>query len=197
MQKAEASGIGLVGVSNHAPFLLGSYNPVRAAEKGFIAIHWTGTRGEPLVVPAGGADPILPVGPISIAIPSEDGEPIVLDMAWAAASGAPQMAIPYYEQIGKPLPEGWAVTKEGLPTTNPKEALEGAILAIGGAKGAGMLAVLDIMARGLLGEIEGKISIQACWSLSFALTSLFHRRSSPAQFPDCLLKSETPVRGRE
>jgi (2R)-3-sulfolactate dehydrogenase (NADP+) len=37
---------------------------------------------------------------------------------------------------GRPIPEGWALDAEGNPTTDAKAALSGAMLAMGGTKGA-------------------------------------------------------------
>jgi LDH2 family malate/lactate/ureidoglycolate dehydrogenase len=46
---------------------------------------------------------------------------------------------------GRPIPEGWALTKDGEPTTDPAEALKGILLAIGGYKGYGIILMVDLL----------------------------------------------------
>mmetsp|Transcript_44658 Transcript_44658/g.69871 ORF Transcript_44658/g.69871 Transcript_44658/m.69871 type:complete len:221 (-) Transcript_44658:129-791(-) len=57
---------------------------------------------------------------------------------------------------GKQLPEGVAIDKDGNPTTDPSKALEGAFLAFGGYKGAGLSLVVELLTQALSGgEIPG------------------------------------------
>jgi LDH2 family malate/lactate/ureidoglycolate dehydrogenase len=57
---------------------------------------------------------------------------------------------------GKPIPEGWAIDREGMPTTDPKKGLEGALSPFGGVKGYGLALVLEILAGPLAGAAAGK-----------------------------------------
>src|SRR3546814_10473515 len=50
---------------------------------------------------------------------------------------------------GQAIPSSWATDKQGRPTTDPKEALAGFLMAIGGHKGYGLALVVDLLA-GLL-----------------------------------------------
>jgi hypothetical protein len=52
-----------------------------------------------------------------------------------------------------PIPEGWAITSEGLPTTDAQEALKGSVLPLGGPKGSGLAIMLDIL-TGVLTRAE-------------------------------------------
>ena len=52
---------------------------------------------------------------------------------------------------GRPIPEGWAVDAEGRPTTDAKAALSGAMLAMGGAKGALLAMVVELLCCALTG----------------------------------------------
>jgi len=54
-----------------------------------------------------------------------------------------------------PIPEGWAITSEGLPTTDAKEALKGSVLPLGGPKGSGLAIMLDILTGVLTGAEFG------------------------------------------
>ena len=52
---------------------------------------------------------------------------------------------------GRPIPEGWAVDKDGNPTTDAKAALTGSLFAIGGAKGAMLAMMVELLCCGLTG----------------------------------------------
>jgi LDH2 family malate/lactate/ureidoglycolate dehydrogenase len=55
----------------------------------------------------------------------------------------------------EPIPEGWAITSEGLPTTDAREALKGSVLPLGGPKGSGLAIMLDILTGVLTGAEFG------------------------------------------
>jgi len=50
---------------------------------------------------------------------------------------------------GESIPDTWATDKEGNPTTDPKAALDGFLLPMGGYKGYGLALIVDLFA-GLL-----------------------------------------------
>ena len=52
----------------------------------------------------------------------------------------------------EPIPLGWAVDKEGNPTTNAKDALAGSLLSAGGYKGYGFGLLAEILAGALTGS---------------------------------------------
>ena len=56
---------------------------------------------------------------------------------------------------GKPIPEGWATTRDGLPTTDARAALDGMMLPFGGAKGAMLALVVELLAAALTGANFG------------------------------------------
>ena len=55
----------------------------------------------------------------------------------------------------EPIPEGWALTKEGYPTTDPHEAWEGILLPAAGPKGSGLAMMVDILSGVLTGANFG------------------------------------------
>ena len=55
------------------------------------------------------------------------------------------------EKAKEPIPPSWAVTAQGLPTTNPTEAIAGMLLPSGGAKGFGLSFLIDLLC-GLLSQ---------------------------------------------
>jgi LDH2 family malate/lactate/ureidoglycolate dehydrogenase len=97
------------------------------------------------MAPAGGIDPIFGTNPIAIAVPTLD-EPIVFDIATSSINvGGLHRA----ERLHEPLKPGLAIGPEGEPTTDPKRALEGAILPFGGHKGSGLAMIIQCL--GILG----------------------------------------------
>ena len=68
--------------------------------------------------------------------------PFLLDMSPAvAARGKIRRA----ERRGESIPLGYALDAEGRPTTDPKAALGGVVLPIGGYKGSGLSMLMDIL----------------------------------------------------
>jgi LDH2 family malate/lactate/ureidoglycolate dehydrogenase len=97
---------------------------------------------------------MLGTNPIAIAFPGKEEPPIVIDMATSAtAYGKIEIALRRRE----PIPEGWAIDREGRGTTNPNEMIDGgAMLPLGsdrergGHKGYGLGMMVDILC-GVLG----------------------------------------------
>ncbi len=104
--------------------------------------------GSPKVMAVeGGIDPVLGTNPIAIAIPT-GGQPLVLDMATAAIAWFSVIDARNREQ---PLPTGVALDATGQPTTDPVAALNGALKTFGGAKGAGLALMFEILTGPLTG----------------------------------------------
>ena len=102
----------------------------------------------PLMPAPGGAERVVGNNPIAIALPTDGEIPIVLDMATSeAAMGKIRMA----EKANETIPPTWAVTAQGMPTTDPSEAIAGMLLPAAGAKGFGLSFLIDLMC-GLLSQ---------------------------------------------
>ena len=110
------------------------------------------TNALPTMAPWGGAERILGINPIAFSVPAGKMAPIVYD---AAFSGSSHGKIRIYEQKGMRLPEGWALDREGQPTTDPKVAINGLLAPIGGFKGAGLAMIMGILSSMLSGASYG------------------------------------------
>jgi LDH2 family malate/lactate/ureidoglycolate dehydrogenase len=110
------------------------------------------TNALPTMAPWGGADRILGINPLAIAIPAGQETPIVYD---AAFSGSSHGKIRVYQQKGLTLPPGWALDREGNPTTDPAVAIDGLLAPIGGFKGAGLALIMGILSSMLSGAAYG------------------------------------------
>ncbi len=57
---------------------------------------------------------------------------------------------------GERIPEGWALDRHGRPTTDPREAIEhGSLFPIGGAKGAMLALMFELICAALTGAAIG------------------------------------------
>jgi LDH2 family malate/lactate/ureidoglycolate dehydrogenase len=119
---------------------MAAYYAMMAAKQGMIGIVMSNSPST--VAPFGGAEPILGTNPLAIAIPAGDEYPIVLDMATSVvARGKIRLSLNNKQEI----PLGWAVDPEGNPTTNPEEAIKGALLPFGGPKGYAIGLIIHIL----------------------------------------------------
>jgi (2R)-3-sulfolactate dehydrogenase (NADP+) len=122
------------------------YYPGRLAEAGLVA--FAATSGPALMTVAGAKTPVYCTNPIAFAAPLDEGPPLLIDQASSATAF---VQLRHYAERGEPLPAGWAVNADGEPTTDPQAALRGALLAFGGARGANIALMVEVMAAGLAG----------------------------------------------
>jgi (2R)-3-sulfolactate dehydrogenase (NADP+) len=122
------------------------YYPRRLADAGLVA--FAATSGPALMTVAGARTPVYCTNPIAFAAPLDEGPPLLIDQASSATAF---VQLRHYAERGETLPAGWAVDAEGAPTTDPQAALRGALLAFGGARGANIALMVEVMAAGLAG----------------------------------------------
>ena len=122
------------------------YYPRRLAEAGLVA--FAATSGPALMAVAGAKAPVYCTNPIAFAAPLDEGPPLLIDQASSATAF---VELRRYAERGETLPPGWAVDAGGQPTTDPRAALRGALLAFGGARGANIALMVEVMAAGLSG----------------------------------------------
>lgn len=116
-----------------------AYYVERAARQGFIAMHTT--NGTARVAPHGGVDRLMGTNPFAIAFPGED-DPIIIDIGTSQTTWGDVVLA---RTKGVALPEGAAVSPAGHPTTDPQEALDGAILPWGGPRGSGLALAVQLL----------------------------------------------------
>jgi LDH2 family malate/lactate/ureidoglycolate dehydrogenase len=149
--KAEQVGTGWVAIQNSNHFGIAAYHAMKALPKDMIGISMT--NASPLVAPTFAKERMLGTNPICIAIPAGKERPFVLDMASsAAANGKLEIA----QRLEKEIPLGWVQTKEGHASTNANELKNGgSLLPLGGHKGYGLAAAIDILSGVLSGANFG------------------------------------------
>lgn len=102
------------------------------------------------VAPAGGTEALLGTNPIAFGWPRVNRPPYVFDFATSVAARG---EIELHRRAGTPLPQGWAVDREGRPTTDPVSALEGAMLPFGAHKGSAISTMVELLAGVMIGDL--------------------------------------------
>ncbi len=106
------------------------------------------TNSPPNIAPWGGRTALFGTNPMALAAPRAKGPPLVIDQA---SSVVTKVALVAAAQRGEALPPDWALDAAGRPTTEPKAALQGTMLPFGGAKGAGVALLVELLAAALTG----------------------------------------------
>ncbi len=178
VDRSKQFGIGIVAVRNSFHFGAAGRYTQQASDHGCIGLAMCNTK--PMMPAPDGLTKLVGNNPLSIGLPV--GEPdFVLDMALSEAALG---KIRTYERAGRSLPTGWAVDKDGEPTTDPTAAIEGMLLPSGGAKGFGLALGIDLMcsllAQGPGGDsvppLYGDLSKPFVCSLLFMAIDIGHFR---------------------
>jgi LDH2 family malate/lactate/ureidoglycolate dehydrogenase len=140
IRKAREAGVAYVSVRNSNHLGACAYYSMMALPHDMIGFVFT--NASPRLAPTGGVDRLFGNNPWSIAVPAGRHLPVVLDMANSVVAAG---KIRILQKEGKPVPEGWALDAEGVPTTDPEKALKGILLAIGGYKGYGITLMVDLL----------------------------------------------------
>ena len=151
--KAARTGVGMVTVKNSHHFGIACHYAMMALPRGMIGISMT--NAAPQVVPTYGKRALLGTNPLSFAAPAASERPFILDMATSVvAAGKVEIA----QRLGKPIPEGWLVDAEGVPTVDGSTLWTGgAILPVGSTpelashKGYGLAVMVDVLCGVLSG----------------------------------------------
>lgn len=142
--RAQGIAVALIGRSHHAG--VAGLAVERLAEERLMAIM---VANAPASMAAwGGRKRIFGTNPIAFAAPVADGDPLVVDLALTTVAAGKIVAA---QQRGERIPEGWAFDADGNPTTDPEAALKGHLSPSGGAKGAALALMVEVLAAGLTG----------------------------------------------
>ena len=146
-QVASETGAAVALVRNSNHFGFAGYYATRIAAHGMLAM--VTSNGQVFLGPDGARRAILSNDPISLAAPLGDGSFFEFDMATSVTSRA---NVVLAAQRGETLPAGIALDREGDPTRDAAAALEGVLLAFGGAKGFGLVTAIELLSGILTGS---------------------------------------------
>jgi len=146
IKRAKRYGVSFVGVTNSHHFGAAAYHLAPLAQAGLAGLAFTNS---PAAINAwGGTKAFYGTNPIAAIFPRRDAAPIVIDLSLTEVVRGKIML---YAKEGKPIPLGWAVDKDGNPTTDPKAALTGSLAAIGGMKGTMLAMMVELLCVALTG----------------------------------------------
>ena len=144
---------GIAGLAVHA-----SYNSATLGfHTGYLARHgllaFGFTNATPAIAPVGGKKPVIGTNPLSFAVPGKPGKiAFLIDQSSSAVAWT---AVKRAAEDGRPIPLGWALDKDGNPTTDPAQGLEGSMAPAGGYKGFGQGLIVEVMCAALTASNRG------------------------------------------
>jgi len=150
IRRAREFGVAYAGVTNSHHFGAAAYHlePVGAA--GFVGLAFGNSPAA--MAAAGGRRPLLGTNPIAAVFPRRAAPAIIIDLSLSEVARGKMMVA---AKEGKPIPLGWALDRDGKPTTDANAALHGSMLPMGGAKGAMLALVVELLVTALTGAAMG------------------------------------------
>lgn len=115
------------------------------------------------VAPAGGSAALLGTNPFAFGWPRPGQAPYVFDFATSVAARG---EIELHRRAGKPIPEGWAIGPDGSGTTDPEQALAGALLPFGGHKGSAISTMIELLGAAMIGDLTSLEAREALGSMA-------------------------------
>ena len=148
--RAKTAGACFVGVTNSHHFGAAAYHVEAVATAGMVGL---GFGNSPAAMPAwGGKRGIFGTNPIAAAFPREHGAPLMIDLSLSEVARGKLMIA---ARKGESIPLGWALDKDGKPTTDPKAGMEGTMMPAGGVKGAMLALIVELLCCALTGAAFG------------------------------------------
>jgi len=138
---AKEHGIAFVVARDANHFGAAAYWGRRIAREGLIGLAFC--NASPIVPPFQAKDPRLGTNPICMSVPGEPESAWLLDMATTTV--AANRIFKAYHNKQEEIPAGWAMDKEGRPTTSTSEAFNGLVMPLGGYKGTGLAVMVEIL----------------------------------------------------
>ncbi len=150
IRRARELGVSFAGVTNSHHFGVAAWHLQPVAEAGMVGLAF---GNSPAAMPAaGGRRALFGTNPIAAIFPRRDAIPLSIDLSLSEAARGKVMVA---AKEGKAIPLGWALDKDGQPTTDAKAALAGSMLAMGGTKGAMLALVVELLVTALTGASLG------------------------------------------
>lgn len=126
IEKAKTSGIAVVTVRNSNHYGIAGYYAKMACDEGLIG--FSSTNSEAIMVPTFAKKAMLGSNPIAMAMPAKP-YPFFFDSSTTVVTRG---KLEMYNKMNKPLPEGWALDKDGEPSTDAGDVLGNIVAKRGG-----------------------------------------------------------------
>jgi (2R)-3-sulfolactate dehydrogenase (NADP+) len=150
MARAREFGVAFAGVTNSHHFGVAAGHLLPVAEAGMVGLAFGNSPAA--MAAAGGRHPLFGTNPVAAVFPRIRDAPLVIDLSLSEAARGKVMVA---ARLGRPIPAGWALDRDGHPTTDAEAALAGTMLPMGGAKGAVLALAVELLACALTGAAFG------------------------------------------
>ncbi len=148
---ARKHGIAGLAINNSYNAATLGYHTGRLAEQGLVAFGFTNVT--PSIAPVRGHLPVIGTNPLSFAVPGRKGRvALLIDQSSSAVAWT---AVKRAAEDGLPIPIGWALDNQGIPTTDASLGLAGSMAPAGGHKGFGQGLIVEVMCAALAGALRG------------------------------------------
>ena len=144
--RAKRYGVAFAGVTNSHHFGAAGYHLAPVAEAGLIGLAFT--NSPPAINAWGGKRPFYGTNPIAAIFPRRGAPPLVIDLSLTEVVRGKIML---HAKEARPIPPGWALDRDGNPTTDPQAALTGSLAAIGGMKGTMLALIVELLCCAVTG----------------------------------------------
>ncbi len=126
IEKAKTSGIGIVSVRNSNHYGIAGYYAKMACDQGLIG--FSGTNSEAIMVPTFGRLAMIGSNPIAMSMPAEP-YPFFFDCSTTVVTRG---KLEMYNKMEKPLPDGWALDRDGHDSNDAADVLKNIVAKNGG-----------------------------------------------------------------
>lgn len=151
IEKAKTSGLAFIGARNFGGTTgCAGYYAKMLADADLTGLLTMNSYA--LVCPPNSHERVLGTNPVAFAFPAKE-QHIITDVSIAAM---PYGKMAMLQREGKTAPAGTIVTKQGIESTNPLDAEDGALLPMAGNKGFALGVALELLAGPLIGAKAGK-----------------------------------------
>ncbi len=150
IRSARECGAAFACVTRSHHFGAAAYHLEAVARAGMVGLAFGNSPGG---MPAwGGKRALFGTNPIAAVFPRRDAPPLVIDLSLSEVARGKLMVA---AKKGESIPLGWALDKDGNPTTDPKAGLEGMMVPAGGVKGAMLALIVELLCCALTGAAFG------------------------------------------
>jgi len=159
VERARQFGIGVAVAFNGAHYGAAAYHAHRALAHDMIGMSMT--TGGVMVAPTYGAEPLLGLNPIGIAVPSDKQVPYIFD---ASMSSVAANKISLLKRVGGEALPGWVTEADGSPVMEEAPVPDNFMLLplggtreIGSHKGFGLMMLVEVLTTLLAGTGGGPL----------------------------------------
>lgn len=150
IERARKYVISFAGVMRSHHFGVAGMHLDRVGREGLVGFAFSNS---PAAMPAwGGKRALFGTNPIAAVFPRADADPISIDLSLSEVARGKLMVA---AREGRVIPLGWALDRNGEPTTDPKSGLEGMMCPAGGVKGAMLALMVELLCVALTGASFG------------------------------------------